>query len=248
MNSNVMSTRTDLGSPFSAEGFLAKQNLALLRDFSESGLCLVAASPEKLKDMQRFWGWTVEQLSGCLPSSACIVRKGGNFDPECWVRWDYRGYRKAFASYLCVCHPEFKSILSANFHVDHLEPRIRFSKGDNYFVRLHLIRRSVNAAYGAGFEKNFYQTEREKSLHGAAHMSWLGFCKAYGILPPGKNVGAAAWEAWARNQAREFALESGESAPDAYAGLLGVLQLGYTGYYSGEAEHFDFEAVRRAYQ
>jgi len=79
-------------------------------------------------------------------------------------------------------------------------------------------------------------------------MSWLGFCKAYGILPPGKSVGTTAWQAWARNQAREFAQESGESAPDAYAGLLGVLQLGYTGYYSGEAQHFDFEAVRHAYQ
>jgi hypothetical protein len=187
-----------------------------------------------------------------LPSSACIVRKKGNFDPECWVRWDYRGYRKAFASFLCVCHPEFNSILSANVHVDHLEPRFRFLKEyikeDRYFVRLHLIKRSVNAAYGAGFEKIFYRAEREKSLDGAAHMSWLGFCKAYGILPPGKNVGTAAWHAWARNQARAFAQESGESAPNAYAGLLSVLQLGYTGYYSGGTSYFDFEAVRRDYQ
>lgn len=234
--------------PLSVDGFLAKQNRALLRDFSESDLCLVAASPEKLKDMQRFWGWTVEPLPGCLPSSACVVKKGGNFEPECWVRWDYRKYRKAFASYLSVCHPEFKSILSANFHVDHLEPRFRFSKEDKYFVRLHLIERNVNTAYGAGFERKFYRAERAKPLQGAIHMSWLGFCKAYGILPPGKSVGTTAWQAWARNQAREFAQESGESAPDAYAGLLGVLQLGYTGYYSGEAQHFDFEAVRHAYQ
>jgi hypothetical protein len=174
---HVMPIQTDLGLPLSVDGFLTKQNRALLRDFSESGLCLVAASPEKLKGMQRFWGWTVESLPGYLPSSACVVKKGGDFTPECWARWDYRGYRKAFASYLSVCYPEFNSILSANVHVDHLEPRFRFPKGDRYFVRLHLIKKNVNAAYGAGFEKNFYRAEREKPLHGAIHMSWLGFCR-----------------------------------------------------------------------
>lgn len=244
---NVMPIRTNLDFPLSVDDFLTKQNQTLLRDFSESGQCLVAVSPEKLKDMQRLWSWTVEQLPGCLPSSACIVKKGPNYEPECWARWDYGDYRKAFASYLSVCHPEFDSILSPNVHVDHLEPKFRFPKGDRYFVRLHLLKRSVNASYGAGFERNFYRAENKKALHGAIHMSWLAFCKARGILPPGKNVGAAAWQAWARKQAREFALESGESAPDAYAGLLAILQLGYTGFYSGEAEHFDFEVVRSSY-
>lgn len=243
-----MPIQTDCGSLLLADGFLAKQNRALLRDFSESGLCLVAASPEKLEDMQHFWGWTVEPLPGCLPSSACVVKKSDNYEPECWARWDYRGYRKAFASYLSVFHPEFKSILSPNFHVDHLEPRFRFQKGEEYFVRLHLLERNVNTSYGAGFERSYYRAERVKPLHGARHMSWLGFCKAHGILPPGKNVGTTAWQAWARNQARVFAQESGESAQDAYAGFLGVLQLGYTGHYSGDARQFDFEAVRRAYQ
>ena len=189
----------------------------------------------------------MEQLPGCLPSNAWVLKKGSNSELACWARRDYRGYRKAFAAYLNIYYLEFGSILSADVHVDHLEPKFRFSKGDKYLVRLHLLKRNVNAAYGAGFERTFYRAERAKPLLGAVHMSWLSFCKAYGILPPGKNVGPAAWQTWARNQARDFAKESGESAPIAYAGLLGVLQLGYTGYYSGEAKQFDFEAVRRAY-
>jgi hypothetical protein len=194
------------------------------------------------------FGLDGREVAGVFAFECLCHKKGGNFDPECWASWNYRDYRKAFASYLSIYHPEFDSILNANVHVDHLEPRFRFTKGDRYFVRLHLLKRNVNSAYGAGFEKTFYRAERAKSLHGAIHMSWLAFCKAYGILPPGKNVGTAAWQAWARNQAREFAQESGESAPDAYGGLISVLQLGYTGYYSGESKHFDFEAMRRAYQ
>jgi len=239
-----MSIQINLSLPLSVDDFLMKQNQGLLHDFSKSDGCLVAVSPGKLKDRQRFSGWTVEELPPCLPSSACIVRKRGNFEPECWVRWDYRGYRKAFAAYLEICHPEFNSILSMNVHVDHLEPRFRFSAGDVYFVRLHLVMKNINMAYGAGFEKNFYRTERATPIHGAIHMSWLGFCKASGILPPGKNAGTVAWDAWARKHAREFAQQSGESEQLAYSGLLDVLRLGYTGYYSGAASPHRPEPVR----
>lgn len=227
--------------------FLTTQNHSLLRDFSESGLCLVAVSPEKLIDMQRFWGWTVEDLPRLLPSSAFVVRKGQGFDPECWARWNYRGYRKAFAKYLQVHHPEYASVLNANVQVDHLEPKYRFSTGDEYFVRLHLVRSNVNAAYGAGFERNFCKAERERDLHGAIHMSWLAYCKACGVIPPGKAAGASAWQSWAREHAKWFAAESGESAAQAYVGLLGVLQLGYTGHYSGNAKPFDMEEVLRTF-
>ena len=243
-----MPIQSDFDLSRSVDDFISKQDRALLRDFSESDRCLVAVSPEKLKDMQRFGDWRIEQLPGCLLSSAYIVRRAPAYDPECWARCDYGDYRKAFASYLRVCHPEFGSILSANFHVDHLEAKIRFPKGNRYFVRLHLIRRSVNTAYGGGFERNFYKAECTKPLHGEIHMSWLALCKARGILPPGKNVGTVVWQAWTRYQAREFAKDApGESAADAYAGLLGVLQLGYTGYYSGEAKEFDIDEVRRTY-
>lgn len=227
--------------------FLAKQNHSLIHDFSESGTCLVAVSPEKLIDMQRFWGWTVESLPRCLLSSAFVVLKGPGFEPECWARWDYRNYRKAFATYLQAYHPEYDSVLNASVQVDHLEPKYRFSTEDNYFVRLHLVKRNVNAAYGAGFERNFYKAERTKALHGAVHMSWLAYCKAYGAIPPGKAADVSAWQSWARRQAMQFAADSGETASGAYAGLLGVLQLGYTGYYSGKAEPFDYENVRRSF-
>lgn len=199
--------------------------------------------------MRRFWGWTIENLSGCLPSNAFAVKKGEEFDPECWARWDYHGHRKAFASYLRTYHPEFRrKILDASVHVDHLEPKFRFTNGERYFVRLHLVERKINLTYGAGIERNFFFAERTKPLTGASHMSWLAFCKAIGTLPPGKNAGTRAWREWARNRARDFADASGESAADAYAGLLGVLQLGYTGYYSGKAEPFDFDLVRQSYQ
>lgn len=231
----------------SIDELLTKQNRALLRDFSESGLCLVAASPKKLADMQRFWGWTIERLPRCLPTSVIVVRKDQNADPECWARWDYKGYRKAFATFLQVHHPDYGLVLNRSVHVDHLEPRYRFSPGDEYFIRLHLVSRKVNSSFGAGFERNFCKAERGKALHGAIHMSWMAYCKAYGAIPPGKAAGVSAWKSWAREQAKRFAGESGESAASAYAGLLGVLQLGYTGYYSGEAKPYDYEKVLRSF-
>lgn len=229
------------------QNFLDNQNVSLLREFSGPGHSLVAASPEMLEQLKNDWGWRIIPLPGIRHSSACVIEKEGGFGAECWARWDYRGYRKAFARYLRDYHPGYSSILNSNVDVDHLEPRYRFSKGDGYFVRLHLIDKRVNAAYGAGFEKNFYRVERQKTLHGAIHMSWLCFFKASGINPPSKSSGAVAWRLWARNQSKYFSWVTGEPAGDAYAGILAFLQLGYTGSYSGNRSQFNYDFVRDSY-
>ena len=230
-----------------ASDFMKKQNATLLHDFSEFGYCVVAAAASKLPDMQRFEDWEIEKLPGCRSSSALIIRKRPTYEAECWVRWDYRGYRKAFAAYLDAFYPEYSCVLNPSLHVDHLEPRFRFRKGDNYFVRLHLVSSKVNSSYGAGFEQGFYQTERTKPLDGVVHLSWLGFCKAKGTLLPGKNSGASAWEQWARTVARIFSEDSGELASHAYVGLLAFLQLGYTRHYAGRATQLDYESMLKAY-
>ena len=78
--------------------FLCKQRQALIRDFNKSDACFVAISPEELEWMQQCESWTVEYLSNCHKDNAFVVRKSSAYDPECWVRWDYTGYRKAFAN------------------------------------------------------------------------------------------------------------------------------------------------------
>jgi hypothetical protein len=208
---------------------------------------MVAINSEELQSRQYFDNWEVEKLPGILISSAFIIRKPG-YDPECWARWDYRGYRKAFRSYLELLYPDSLACLVPALQVDHLEPKIRFQKGDIYYVRLHLVTRSINAAYGAGFEQKFYQEERRKPLAGIVPMSWFGFYKAVGTPLPGKNAGVRAWQAWVRGEAKKFAFASGEKPANTYAGLLSFLQLAYTGFYGGsESKEFDFEAACEAY-
>lgn len=233
--------------PDSIRDFLTKQNQALLHDFSKSKQCIVAINPEQLLFRQRFDGWKIEKLAGCLLSSAFILTKPG-YGPECWARWDYSRYRKAFNSYLALLYSNPLTGLSPAVQVDHLEPRIRFQKGDRYYVRLHLVSRNINASYGAGFEQNFYREERTKPLFGTVPMSWLGFCKATNIPLPGKNAGIRGWQAWARSEAKKFSLESGEDAAFTYAGMLMFLQLGYTQYYAGEAKPIDFELLCKSYK
>lgn len=228
--------------------FLRMQNRALLRDFSGSGQCLVALSPKKLTWMQDYEGWEVGRLPKCLASSAFVIRKAPDYEPECWARWNYGGYRTAFKMFLQVHYSEFASILNKSVQVDHLEPKSRFAVGAEYYIRLHLVREEINSVYGAGLERSFFQSERKKEPQGAIHLSWIAYCKARGVRPPGKNAGMAAWDTWARARAAEFAQESGEPASQAYAGFLSVLQLGYTGYYSGEEKPLDMEKMIHAFE
>lgn len=147
--------------------FLCKQRQALIRDFEKSDSCFVALSPEELEWRRQSENWTVEYLSNCRKVNAFVVRKSSDYEHECWVRWNYTGYRKAFANFLQQYYPEYRAVLNASVHVDHLEPQYRFPIGSNYFVRLHLVPKEINAAYGAGFERSFYRNERERKLHGA---------------------------------------------------------------------------------
>lgn len=242
-----ISTARILAVPLMEE-FLKMQNRALLRDFSGSDQCLVALSPEKLKWMRDYDGWVFERLPNCRSSSAFVIRKAPNSEPECWARWNYSGYRKAFKMFLQVHFSRFESILNKRVQVDHLEPKTRFTPASEYYVRLHLVRREVNSGFGAGYERSFYESERTKELPCAIHLSWITYCKASGICLPSKNSGVLAWDTWARERAAAFAKESGELASQAYAGFLSVLQLGYTGYHSGAAMGLDMDKLIHAFE
>jgi hypothetical protein len=75
------------------------------------------------------------------------------------------------------------------WQVDHLQSTYRFkSDHPTYFIRLYLIDKSINASYGAGFEKMFYRNERERLPNGGIHMDWITFLKAYGEKLPSKRT------------------------------------------------------------
>lgn len=234
------------------QNFLDIQNAALLRDFTGPQHCLIAMNPEVLNLKKRFYGWTVEYLPKCQPTSAFILRKSIAGTPECWVRWDYQNHRRVFRKFLQTYYPNFESVMNDDTHVDHVEPKARFishlSKGDQYFIRLHLVQRSINTGFGAGYERNFYQTERTKSLPNALHMSWISYCKVCGIRLPSKTASKSEWESWARTQAAEFSASTGESEAYAYVGFISVLQLGYTGYYAGEAGGIEVDDLAKQFK
>lgn len=228
------------------------QNAALLRDFTGPQHCLVAMNLETLDWKKRLNGWTVEYLPKCRPTSAFVLRKPKVDTPECWVRWDYQAHRRVFQKFLQVYYAEFETVLNDGTHVDHIEPKTRFishlSKGDQYFIRLHLVQKSINTGSGAGYERNFYQTERMQPLPNALHMSWISYCKVCGIRLPRKTTDKSEWESWARTQAAEFSASTGESEAHAYVGFISVLQLGYTGYYAGEAGGIDLNDLTQQFK
>ncbi len=232
--------------------FLDRQNTSLLRDFTDPQNCLIAMNLEVLDWKKRLHGWTVEYFPKYRPTSAFVLWKSTSGTPECWVRWDYQNYRYVFQKFLQIYYPEFENVLNEDTHVDHMAPKTRFtshlSKGAQYFIRVHLVQKKINTGFGAGYEHSFYQTERTKSLPNALHMSWISYCKARGIRLPGKTARESEWESWASAQAAEFSASTGESEAYAYVGFLSVLQLGYTGYYAGEAGGIDVNDLAKQFK
>jgi hypothetical protein len=228
--------------------FLLYQRTTLFDEFVNGSHCVIASSPEQLKIFARLHDWEIQDLPLCRDHNVLVIRKENDSNPQCWVKWHYSGYRAAFSRFLDLHYPQYQNVLTSDVHVDHLQPRYRFKKGMEYYVRLNLTPKNVNAAFGAGFERSFYEWERDRSLNPAIHMCWLTFCKVHGILPPSKIAGIDHWKMWARANAKNFADRSGEHGGLAYMGLLNVLRLGYTKYYSGAPEQITMEEMLAEYE
>jgi len=229
--------------------FLAEQKRVLFEEFTHGTHCVIASNPEQLKTFVEWHDWQVENLPGSRNDNVLVIRrKHAPNNPQCWVKWSYRGYRSAFNRFLKLHYPQYQNILSQQVHVDHMQPRFRFLKGSEYYVRLSLIEKEVNTAFGAGFERSFYEWERHRNLNPAIHMCWLTYCKVNSIIPPPKNSGELQWKSWAQRHAMEFSKKSGEYGGLAYLGFLSVLRLGYTQYYAGAAEKIDMDEVFAEYE
>lgn len=194
--------------------------------------CLIATTPERIKRHVTEYGWKIFSLNHSKPKSAFVIQKSGRA-PELWVNRTYTGYRRAFIEYLKMFY-NFKGVrIPQKWQVDHLQSRHRFKKDHPpYFIRLYLIDRSINASYGAGFEKMFYSNERESFPSGGIHMDWLTFLKVYGKKLPSKSIGQSLWAEWAWKLAEQLENEGIEDKVLAYFGISVVLNLGYTGIYS----------------
>src|ERR1700677_208216 len=110
----------------SIQAFVERQNRMLAADFADTLSCFVALPAEEFKWRVEFEQWTVCSLPGCKTSSAIVVRKSPTREPECWARWNYRDYRRAFSIFLRQYYPQYSITLDSSVQVDHLEPRFRF--------------------------------------------------------------------------------------------------------------------------
>ena len=212
-----------------------KQKNAIIDEFvNNMATCLVSTTHERLIKHSREYGWELHALPGTNIESVVILKKSQDAFPEIWVRWCYTNYRRAFGIYLQQWHNLQNVRIPYQLQVDHLQPTHRFKNGDpNYFIRLCLLDRKTNSSYGAGFEKSFNKEERNKPPIGGIHMDWMAFLKAYGILLPSKTSSPEEWKEWAYETAALMEQENIEDRIQAFYGILGVLQLGFTGYYSG---------------
>jgi len=233
-------------TPNSISQFLALQQSGMLGDFQDEGTtCLIATTPARLTQHSEMYGWSISHLGGVQPKSAVVIQKPDS-EPELWVRANYRGYRRAFLRFLDQ-HYGLRAInIPKSLQVDHLQPSSRFNEDSNhYFVRLALIERSINASYGAGFERLLNDRERERELIGGIHMDWMAYLKTRGIRLPAKASGMDSWKIWAWQCSISLAWE-GFDAILTYVGLTTMLNLAFRDTWQPLPPHSSFKAEANA--
>src|SRR5262245_4374344 len=158
-------------------------------------LCLIATTPQRLRSHVGVFDWELAPLPGIRQADTAYVllKKsdlGEAFDPQLWVDVSYTRYRPAFLRFLNEYFDLEAATIPRQWQVDHLRSRHRFGAGSpKYLVRLFLLDRGINAAFGAGFEKKFFTQERRKEPVGGFHLDWITFLKAYGTRLPSMRRG-----------------------------------------------------------
>jgi len=84
------------------ELFLDHQNRMLLYDFQNTINCFVALSNEKMAYVRHLEDWEIKKLPHFRITNAIVIIKSAKRAPECWVRWNFKGYRKAFSRFLKI--------------------------------------------------------------------------------------------------------------------------------------------------
>lgn len=231
-----------MATPSSISQFLALQQSGILRNFRDEGTtCLIATTPARLAQHSKMYGWSISHLGGVQHKSALVIQKPDS-EPELWVRANYRGYRRAFLRFLDQ-HYDLQAInIPKSLQVDHLQPSSRFNEGTNhYFVRLALIQRSINASYGAGFERLLNDRERERELNGGIHMDWMAYLKTRGIRLPAKTSGLDSWKVWAWQCSISLASEGFDTILT-YVCLTTMLNLAFRDSWQPLPPHSSFRA------
>lgn len=228
--------------PSSISQFLALQQSETLVDFRDEGtVCLIASTPARLVQHSKMYGWSISHLNGVQPKSAIVIQKPDSL-PELWVRAHYRGYRRAFLRFLEQQYGLREINIPKSLQVDHLQPSSRFNDNTNhYFVRLALVEQSINASYGAGFERLLNDRERERELNGGIHMDWMAYLKIKGILLPSKASGIDSWKMWAWECSISLVSE-GFDVILTYVGLTTMLNLSFRDIWQPLSPHSSFRA------
>lgn len=219
----------------------------MFEDFRDKGAtCLIATTPARLAQHSNTYDWSIFQLNGVQSKSALVIRKPDS-EPELWVRANYRGYRRAFLKFLEQHYGINEINIPKSLQVDHLQPSARFSKDTNYyFIRLALIERSINASYGASFERLLYNRERERKLNGGIHMDWMAFLKIRGVRLPSKTSGVDSWKIWAWQNSISLTYEGFDTILT-YIGLTTMLNLAFRDTWQPLSPHSSFQTEAEAH-
>jgi hypothetical protein len=225
----------------SIEKFLLDQRESIHAEFRDaSTTCLIATTAERLMRHSQEYSWSVASLNGIRPTSALVIQKS-NSTPELWVRASYGDYAKAFRQFLKQQWGIQFAEIPSSLQIDHLHPKSRFtSQNDGYFVRLALIDRSINASFGAGFEKLLYQRERDRELVGGVTMDWMAYLKVMGIRVPSKTGGVDSWTTWAWQCAKSLGQNGLKVVAGNYHGLTTMLNLAYDNIWKPLPPHASF--------
>lgn len=206
----------------------------------------MATTSARLAQHSNMYGWALSYLDGIKPKSALVIQKPSS-EPELWVRASYRGYRRAFLRFLEQHYGLCAINIPKSLQVDHLHPSSHFNESTNhYFVRLALIERSINASYGAGFERLLNDREHERQLNGGIHMDWMAYLKTRGIHLPTKASGVDFWKVWAWQCSISLTLE-GIDTILTYVGLTTMLNLAFRDTWQPLSPHSSFRAEAEAH-
>lgn len=78
------------------ENFFDNSKKAIVNEFNnDMSMCLVATTPDKIKNHEKLYNWKIQTLGKIRPTSAVVIIKPSG-EKELWANNKYGEYRSAF--------------------------------------------------------------------------------------------------------------------------------------------------------
>ena len=170
-----------LAVPMTLSDYLSHQESVLVRAFNDPAHYPVGIShPDKFPSfLQREHEIAFDPR---VRNARAFTRKLPDGGVEYWTHVAYGGYRKAFRQFLEKEHGVPSSEMTCSWQADHLLSRAFARKFGVDYVRMCLLAKEQNQAYGRKFERNMVSIRQDS--RSIFLLDYLCVMKALGIAIP----------------------------------------------------------------